>query len=291
MAHGSLYSEWIARNASQAASSVSWQLDEAWFSERLAADVERTRGEVTGCCPAAARIYEKRPGFRCCKHKLHEILPLRPRGGATWEDVATASGLPPSLTLVLTGDSMVEQQYVALLCLAWAEPSTRYERLRTINVSLGTRSTFGWEATVVHMAWRARLLYIQSVSPIDVTQRSTAPADGSASALLAQAHHLILGGWQHAPPSIPTLRELIGNLSADWPGLRSTFVEALPSHFPGGTPAVAAVVTWWWPVIFCSHRRTMAACNSRASVPRQNTSTRSSPAPLPPTLCFPFSVV
>ena len=122
---------------------VEWRMNRSWFAWRLQEDANRdkvvlgdrrstqgVRHPITyrGCCPAAFELYRGRSGFRCCTQKLHEIVPLQPVGGSDW--AAIAQRIPSNSTIVLVGDSMVQQQFISLICLAWAERGFRFESLR-----------------------------------------------------------------------------------------------------------------------------------------------------------------
>ena len=114
--------EWLRAYSSHGHGSVKWQADPEWFSKQA----------ESGCCPAAELIYSNRPGYRCCKHKLDALLPLRPVGGLSWDDAATY--LPSGALIVLNGDSMVEQQLVAMMCAAWATPGFRITTMEHIEM-------------------------------------------------------------------------------------------------------------------------------------------------------------
>lgn len=106
-------------------------------------------GVHRGCCPAAVAVYAQRPGYRCCAHKTDRLLPLRPVGGLSWEQFADA--LPRGQLLLLDGDSMVTQQFVGLLCLAWATPGFTIASLTSVpSVKLGQhQESWAWVAEVV----------------------------------------------------------------------------------------------------------------------------------------------
>lgn len=114
----SLAYEWLQQSPVPH-SAVRWRADTRWFENRVRADAARAPLH-RGCCPAAVALHGSRPGFRCCGHKLHKLLPLRPESDVTWEEAA--QWLPSGMLLLLNGDSMVEQQLVGLLCSAWSTP-------------------------------------------------------------------------------------------------------------------------------------------------------------------------
>ena len=101
--------EWLHRYhrqrklvAPQLLPSVSWAFDPdyddrvKWIVERAPPlDVKRpltamTRSQnwrIHGCCPAATALDARFFGHRCCSDKWHRLLPLRPVGGMSMEQV------------------------------------------------------------------------------------------------------------------------------------------------------------------------------------------------------------
>ena len=134
---------------------VSWTTDAAWYASQL----------PHGCCPAAEIVFAKdKPHHRCCNSTRDSIRPLRPVGGCGWRD-ATAIG-----SLFLFGDSMMEQAFVALLCLAWSEADatllsvTRWpaERLKAFwGDQMNVWPARGWTAKL-QMPWMASPVIIES---------------------------------------------------------------------------------------------------------------------------------
>jgi len=200
-----------------ALSPVRWTWDPSWFTARLRADRVRT---PSGCCPAARQVYATRfakVDFRCCRGRLHEIGPYRPVGGLSWHE-AELHGT--SLTLI--GDSLQEQLFLALLCLAWSED---------LDVHLQDASGAGksWNSQIVMATGVVNVSFVRC----DDLQLGLLPPRN-----LSQPTYLIIGGWRHL--DLSTLNEsfvrsaILGPLERERPLKRTLLAEALPSHFPGG---------------------------------------------------------
>ena len=199
---------------------VAWVEGAAWHDARVALDL--ARAPPLGCCPAAVAVYGSRYAgveFRCCSHRLDGIRKLRPVGGVTWAEylLAAAENNSTSSSVLLTGDSLSEQHFVALLCLAWAEG---------IAVD-GPRSVahYGifddWGAVV---ADRVEVTFLRgdkiSPKPIIEGQKYASP------------NHVILGGWHHGgTQNLPAFFAAVSNVRR---GKSTLVVEALPNHFPDG---------------------------------------------------------
>ena len=141
--NGTVVRQWCVLDGSAApapAPSMTWVADDAWFEERVqwymlnAPVLNVTRPatkyqppqlwSIRGCCPAAASMWPDRHGHRCCSEKWHRLLQLRPVGGMDLHELA--SRLPSGRSVVIIGDSMGQQQFVALLCLAWSSAGFEY---------------------------------------------------------------------------------------------------------------------------------------------------------------------
>jgi hypothetical protein len=91
---------------------VRWESDRSWFDQRVANDTLRTPASPVGCCPAAIELYRERADdARCCVDRRYQLEPLRPAGGAGWEDAAP---LLANRSIYFVGDSLAEQHFVAL---------------------------------------------------------------------------------------------------------------------------------------------------------------------------------
>ena len=180
-----------------------------------------------GCCPVAVKVNsEANPhdwilekiSYRCCSLRLGEIRPLWPSGGLNW---AQAADVMRNRTIVFTGDSITEQHFVALLCLAWAEKFSEVE-VHTTAPWTDRNRRFGpayvpWVGTVRRT--NTRILFFRN------HEATLLPVEAKVSSLGAV---LVRGGWQQALPTAATMRAY-----AAMPGA-SLLVEALPAHFPGG---------------------------------------------------------
>ena len=76
------------------------------------------------CCPVAQVVYAGYPNHRCCSPSFLNHPPLnelRPRGGKLWPEAGSALTLEANhASVLLLGDSMLEQTFVGLLCQALA---------------------------------------------------------------------------------------------------------------------------------------------------------------------------
>ena len=157
---------------------VSWRADAHWFADRLKLEANLANSsslEARGCCPAAVRIYGSRRGFRCCREKRHLLLPLRPFGGMSWDEVARS--VPSGRLLVLSGDSMVEQQLVALLCMAWASRRFAIKAAAPRPAAEGRVLTIGTvrelcrEASAATPCWHMHLAHTSLAQVVDFGAR------------------------------------------------------------------------------------------------------------------------
>ena len=202
------------RRLSQA-SSLHWQADAAWYWRQV----------TRGCCPAALKVHtEANPhccldkiDHYCCSQRRGAIQPLRPVGGMSWIEAASAL---INRTIVLTGDSITEQQFISLLCLAWYENFSDVD----LNVAIpweGLQSSDGnpfvpWVGSVRRT--NTRLIFMRNhFAGLLPVERLVSSVGGV----------LVRGGWQQALPALEVLREY-GRMAS--PVL---LVEALPAHFPG----------------------------------------------------------
>jgi hypothetical protein len=226
--------------ANAVSSEITWVQDTAWFRDRVASDVARA-GRHRGCCPAAVQLYSQRleeNDFRCCSRRLDEIGALRPVGGATWAESVTL-GLPQNATMTLVGDSITEQYFLALLCLAWVSPTHRIAQMPTL-ARTGGNKTLWTRAEGAGATWTARiepggvaLEYVRLDKPIldllppDVIERlRTVPV-------------LIVGTFHYWAAFEQAMSELVQRLdrcgsTAHADSRVTHLTEYLPTHFPGG---------------------------------------------------------
>ncbi|KAJ1448577.1 hypothetical protein M885DRAFT_574132 [Pelagophyceae sp. CCMP2097] len=208
---------WLAGRASAAAGaaggargagSLGWVEDAAWYDARVASDAARAPG---GCCPAAVAVYENRYAathFRCCAHGVGKF---RPVGGATWADHLKRNG---TSSLLLSGDSLSEQHFLALLCLAWAEG---LPVAGPRSLSPPGEYTPNWRAVV---AERVEVTFLRSDIPL-----SRPGID------FKTPTHVVLSGWHHG--GTEKLAAYFSSVSSARAGRPTLVVEALPAHFPG----------------------------------------------------------
>ncbi|KAJ1448944.1 hypothetical protein M885DRAFT_622969 [Pelagophyceae sp. CCMP2097] len=188
--------------------SLGWVEDTVWYDARVASDTARAPG---GCCPAAVAVYENRYTaihFRCCAHGVGK---LRPVGGATWADFLKRNG---TSSVLLTGDSLGEQHFLALLCLAWAE-GLAVTGPRSLSHSGAFKPD--WHAIV---AERVEITFLRSEGV-----NSRREIDFKAPA------HVVLAGWHHG--GTERLAAYFSSVSSARKGRATLVVEALPAHFPG----------------------------------------------------------
>lgn len=226
------------------ASKVEWRSDRSWLDLRRAQDLARSPA-TKGCCPAATAVYRSTIGSRCCLEKADSLPPWRPVGGEGWESARhlwnqTLDGGE----IVVAGDSMAGQIFVALLCLAWATPGHGFVDLvaDTSAPMLGEdnrrNSSVAWSATILPHGAKVRWVRLFGVpeSHTRFLGEERYFADWSAYAL-RDARLLVLSGWMHGLPSMFIVHRLLERLSRNVTrpdGAKTLLVEALPQHFPGG---------------------------------------------------------
>ena len=90
--------------------------DRQWFDKKAKA----------GCCPFARELYHKKYSnidHRCCTGRLDEIEPWRPVGGGTWKSIKEHPSVlsqSSNATILIQGDSLAAQHFLAMLCHAWS---------------------------------------------------------------------------------------------------------------------------------------------------------------------------
>ncbi|KAL1527831.1 hypothetical protein AB1Y20_009212 [Prymnesium parvum] len=200
---------------------LAWERDVAWYRERIISDALRapfrpatrtSSGRPAGCCPTAVALYKDRyHDFRCCTGRLNQLPPLRPRGGLGWPRVAS---LLANLSIYLVGDSLAEQHFLALACLAWATPGFAANLVaHSVPSSSNTRPAFERVARVV-------------IEPIGTTILLTKTSRYNPSMALPSAPHVtdaiqtasfvVVGGWHHhidrAPARLASLLDRISQM-------------------------------------------------------------------------------
>ena len=183
---------------------VRWVQDED-FMDRSATTV--------GCCPYAQRIYHEYAAvdYRCCTGRDRwRMLPQKPIGGCSWKGCAGPQ--LESSHLLFVGDSMVEQQFLALLCHAWATnvsvdafsalPSEWTRAFWGSRERLMTHVERGWHAVIT--PWKVAVTYVfaDHISRLGrragqlFSKAGAATADQIPRNLLGSSNlTLILGGW------------------------------------------------------------------------------------------------
>lgn len=168
--------------------------------------------------------------------------PLRPVGGATW--ATAAAQLRNGTRLLMSGDSMEQQLFVALLCSAWAEPSFRIQGVERENAQgcargrvepqAGASTWLGacGSSTCGRTGCKGAL---PPPAPLPLSVRWGGVEQGSASplALLRGADALLVGGWHHGVPHVSTVIALLRLLARAYPSRWIGTIEATPMHFPG----------------------------------------------------------
>jgi hypothetical protein len=194
----------------------------------------------------------KRDGSRCCagKRKVGRLRPLRPLGGSTW--AAAAARLHNGSRLLMSGDSVEQQLFVALLCSAWAEPGFTVQPVEAENVEGCARGRVEQMATRWHaeLAWclwifdlrknhlqgRAARVNVRGLPPPEKSRGVWGGTlrGANATALLHGADALIVGGWHHGVPRGSTVAKLLQLLARTYPRRWLGVIDATSVHFPGG---------------------------------------------------------
>lgn len=186
-------------------------------------DLEWYRNESKrGCCPYPKVVYENRYRFlqyRCCGSRLDEIDPWRPLGGLRFGS-AVLSRLN-NAKIYLQGDSMAEQHYLALLCLAWADklhvelkPTKHDPRQRDPTV------------------WTARIASKDLSMQVDLNRQYSPVFDKDTNYSGDNYDFVILGGMHHG--GLNNIEHLMQQVSSERQSKPIIMVNPLPSHFPGG---------------------------------------------------------
>lgn len=206
---------------------VEWSLDQNWFDERRKLDRSRPPfKKPIGCCPVARVLYKTRyaPSFRCCRFNNGGLLkPLRPLGGVDW----TNSSLR-NVSIHVVGDSLAEQHFTALLCLAWSSglklsPVLKLHGKDKDGINPGT----SWACTIVPLG--VEVAFTRSIR--------LAVLDAGQGISIAGATFLLVGGWHHIDYSVKVrdLDAYLGEIAAVRGATAATLVvEETPAHFPGG---------------------------------------------------------
>jgi len=208
---------------------VRWVADQVWF------DQEREKG----CCPFAETLYGNRYKHiqnRCCTERLDMIQPLRPTGGITWEQIRSNPAFSQKLynrTILLQGDSLGQQRFIALLCNVWAVEPERYNS--TIHLTELHRSDqANW--------WRAKLLWDNNNMSLSLTVdfarwSSVGPIDANEMKIdYTMYDYLIFDGWHHRDVHEQGFQNLAHHVLSlrknQYAPQSAIFVEPLPNHFP-----------------------------------------------------------
>jgi hypothetical protein len=236
--------------------------DEAWFQQQAS----------KGCCPYAKFFYEHRyanVGHRCCHEKWWNnnttsinptttmMDPLRPAGGLEFDeflmefllpflnDDPTENNMKRDFSILLQGDSLAEQHFISMLCLAWSSSLPISIHLdgvdprKWLNGNYKTR--LQW-ANQLNMTINFLRVDVPKLAPASLLVNSgddEARRGDHNGNYLQEPDVVILGGWHHG--GLDQLETFLTNVTR----LRSTssspkkskptiVVEALPNHFPGG---------------------------------------------------------
>lgn len=198
---------------------VSWVRDEAWFQEQA----------QKGCCPYAKILYEGRfanINHRCCTDQVKEgtLEPFRATGGIDYLH------LKRNVTILFQGDSLAEQHFLGMICFAWSEHNV-VVNLRRLSQERNAR-----EGTI----WRASFRIDGDIQLIIQFLRWNIPAlaPDEAYRLLKTPDYIFLGGWHYGNIDITSIETFVSQVQDRWNphlGHKSIIVDALPSHFPGGS--------------------------------------------------------
>jgi hypothetical protein len=216
---------------------VHWVRDNEWFQQQATA----------GCCPYAKFLYETRYSnvdYRCCTAKWPAagaaaaatnnsdfLEPLKPVGGLGfleyWQRMPADSHSLKNHTFVLIqGDSLAEQHFLGMVCLAWSSSIPVHWDADPKMWSPGNKFVATLEGddnasimTITFVRWNQPVL-----APVALTGN------------LSEPDVVILGGWHHGGVKTPQLARFLGDVHKQRGRVEkpTILVEALPNHFPGG---------------------------------------------------------
>ena len=202
---------------------VTWSYDEQWFQSQ----------RDLGCCKPAITIYERYEtvNHRCCTHRLDDIVPFRPVGGMGWKDWSNnmrQRNHRNISSIHFVGDSLGEQHFVSLLCLAWATNGLGVSTptFTHSQPNLGPKNG----AHIKGASWKA------TIDPLNVTisfVRAPVP-ELSDYVNYTDSDVLIVGGWHFGGTSKKGLNTYLEELGQLRPNQLTLIAQALPVHFPGG---------------------------------------------------------
>lgn len=248
-----LVAMWLLGDYAIAYTHVRWIKNASWFEERVVVDLARSPG-TSGCCPAASIIYAGRYeaiDFRCCTHST-SISKLQPLGGRLW------SSFQRNTSLLLVGDSLGEQHFLGLVCLAWAEGFQVEGPFKTKDTTTleFPGKKYDWRAVL--SSKRTRGVFLRFV--IDFARSDTPEIRKDIN--YTKPEHVLVGGWHHGgfrkdinhthtgESLAKFLLEIerqrgVGHISRGSSNHHAhssqlLAVEPLPSHFPGGKYHVAS---------------------------------------------------
>ncbi|KAL7557454.1 hypothetical protein ACA910_009270 [Epithemia clementina (nom. ined.)] len=218
---------------------IEWKRDSQWFNNLA----------KRGCCPYAQKLYNQSyayVGYRCCQDRLDRIAPLRPVGGLTYSKLmerfnnaaaaAATEGnnnnknnndnntnetfVPRPISILIQGDSLAEQHYLALLCHAWYETNVvdfdvTQERF---GVDKNNRGVYIWNA--VNMYLNLTLMRWEWPSVSDHVNYQ-------------EYDYVYVGGWHHGGSDRKTIQKFLSKLDQRRkPTHNPTFaVQATPTHY------------------------------------------------------------
>ena len=185
----------------------SWQLDAAWYQQRIDSDATRAPASPAtaaspatpaGCCPAAVALYRGRyDDFRCCTDRLGKLARLRPIGAFGW---LRASPYVANASIYFVGDSLAEQHFLALACLAWATPGFELRLIsHVVPDPSGSEASPSFERVVraVVEPIGTTLLLTKVSAGVSSLALPVSPTSRHVTDAIATASFLVLGGWHH----------------------------------------------------------------------------------------------
>ena len=164
--------------------------------------------------------------YRCCTNQIREVTiePLRAIGGIDYLQ------LKKNATILFQGDSLTEQHFLGMICFAWSEHDMDVNLRRVSQERDQTQGT----------VWKASIMIGRDIELIIQYLRWNRPALAFDEAyhLLETPNYIFLGGWHHGYIDSRSLGTFVSQIQDRWKphlGHRTIIVDALPSHFPGGS--------------------------------------------------------
>lgn len=201
--------------------------DNHWFRSQL----ER------GCCPVAAKLYlfyYEKIGFRCCWDKVTKIRPLRLLSEWDWQN----AGVLRNKTVLVLGDSLAQQHFIALVCSAWETAGHWYENLvqeRGHGISQEV-----WAARIEPLGITLRFARCTIDRVPDYLTETIRSADFVAVSAWYTHYQHYLSGRANLTKQIPKiLLHLDSARKARKEPFSTIVLPLLPAHFEGQRPQIS----------------------------------------------------